>query len=78
MRRAAGCATAPCSSSKRSIPESVRHVFSTTKQTQLDDSYFYESGDKIRFFLEDDAFDDEGVVAPVEGALPEQDGPCDA
>jgi len=31
-------------------PESVRHVFSTTKQTQLDDSYFYESGDKIRFF----------------------------
>ena len=32
-------------------PESVRHVFSTTKQTQLDDSYFYESGDKIRFFL---------------------------
>ena len=41
-------------------PESVRHVFSTTKQTQLDDSYFYESGDKIRFFLEDDAFDETG------------------
>jgi len=43
-------------------PESVRHVFSTTKQTQLDDSYFYESGDKIRFFLEDDAFDESGQL----------------
>jgi phytanoyl-CoA hydroxylase len=43
-------------------PATVRSVFSTTKQTQLDDSYFIESGDKIRFFLEDDAFDDEGVL----------------
>lgn len=41
-------------------PQTVRHVFSTTKQTQLDDRYFYESGDKIRFFLEDDAFDASG------------------
>lgn len=41
-------------------PRQVRSVFSTTKQTQLDDSYFIESGDKIRFFLEDDAFDDNG------------------
>jgi phytanoyl-CoA hydroxylase len=41
-------------------PAAVRSVFSTTKQTQLDDSYFIESGDKIRFFLEDGAFDDEG------------------
>lgn len=39
-------------------PEQVRSVFSTTKQTQLEDRYFIESGDKIRFFLEDDAFDD--------------------
>ena len=43
-------------------PQTVRHVFSTTKQTQLDDSYFYESGDKIRFFLEDDAFDEAGQL----------------
>jgi len=43
-------------------PQSVRHVFSTTKQTQLDDSYFYESGDKIRFFLEYDAFDESGQL----------------
>jgi len=41
-------------------PGEVRSVFSTTKQTQLDDDYFIESGDKIRFFLEDDAFDDDG------------------
>ena len=41
-------------------PNDVRSVFSTTKQTQLDDSYFIESGDKIRFFLEEDAFDDDG------------------
>jgi len=41
-------------------PAAVRHVFSTLRQTQLDDRYFYESGDKIRFFLEDDAFDASG------------------
>lgn len=41
-------------------PLEVRSVFSTTKQTQLDDSYFIDSGDKIRFFLEDDAFDEAG------------------
>jgi phytanoyl-CoA hydroxylase len=41
-------------------PSAVRSVFSTTEQTQLDDDYFIESGDKVRFFLEDDAFDDNG------------------
>lgn len=41
-------------------PSAVRSVFSTTDQEQLDDSYFIESGDKIRFFLENEAFDDAG------------------
>jgi len=43
-------------------PAEVRSVFSTTKQTQLDDRYFIESGDKIRFFLEDGAFDESGML----------------
>lgn len=41
-------------------PDAVRSFFSTTTQAQLDDSYFIDSGDKIRFFLEDDAFDETG------------------
>ncbi len=43
-------------------PSSVRSVFSTTDQEQLDDDYFIESGDKIRFFLENDAFDEHGEL----------------
>lgn len=43
-------------------PASVRSVFSTTDQTQLDDTYFIDSGDKIRFFLESDAFAEDGQL----------------
>ena len=51
-------------------PASVRSVFSTTRQTQLDDRYFIESGDKIRFFMEDDAFDASGALRqPKEHSL---------
>lgn len=41
-------------------PASVRSVFSTTSQAQLDDDYFIGSGDKVRFFLEAEAFDGDG------------------
>ena len=43
-------------------PAAVRSVFSTTGQEQLNDRYFIESGDKIRFFLESDAFDESGQL----------------
>ncbi len=43
-------------------PAEVRSVFSTTDQTQLEDNYFIDSGDKIRFFLENDAFDGAGEL----------------
>ena len=43
-------------------PSAVRSVFSTTDDSHQDDDYFIESGDKIRFFLEDDAFDDNGEL----------------
>jgi phytanoyl-CoA hydroxylase len=43
-------------------PGSVRSVFSTTRQSQLGDNYFIESGDKIRFFLEDGAFGTNGEL----------------
>lgn len=40
----------------------VRSIFSVTKQTQLNDDYFNGSGDKIRFFFEDGAFDESGSL----------------
>ena len=43
-------------------PATVRSVFTTTDEPQLDDDYFIESGDKIRFFLEDNAFDEHGEL----------------
>ena len=43
-------------------PDEVKHVFSAMEQSQLDDRYFEESGDKIRFFFEHDAFDDDGQL----------------
>lgn len=43
-------------------PATVRSVFSTTSDEHQADDYFLGSGDKIRFFLENDAFDDAGAL----------------
>ncbi len=40
----------------------VVSIFSTHKQSRLSDDYFLTSGDKIRFFFEEDAFLPEGTL----------------
>ena len=41
-------------------PAEARTIFSTTEQGHLSNRYFLDSGDKIRFFLEAEAFDEDG------------------
>jgi phytanoyl-CoA hydroxylase len=48
-------------------PRRVKSIFSAMEQTQLGDSYFEESGDKIRFFFEQDAFDTDGNLVQSKG-----------
>lgn len=51
-------------------PAEYKHVFSAMEQTQLGDKYFEESGDKIRYFFESDAFDADGnLVQSKEDSL---------
>lgn len=43
-------------------PGGIVSVFSTQEQSHLRDDYFLGSGDKIRFFFEEDAFESDGKL----------------
>ena len=43
-------------------PPGQKSVFSTTEQEQASNQYFLESGDKIGFFFEQEAFGDDGAL----------------
>jgi phytanoyl-CoA hydroxylase len=43
-------------------PQEIVSIFSTREQNRLTDDYFMSSGDKVRFFFEENAFNPDGTL----------------
>ena len=50
-------------------PAEAISIFSTHEQSRLTDNYFMESGDKVRFFFEEDAFADGQLIQSKERSI---------